>query len=510
MGIIKTIRNFFQKEGAKMGVGQSLVHITDDERIAIDPAEYARIHKAFDYYRNKHPSVSYVDAEGNSKRRPLNAINATKRVAKRLASITFNEQCDISFESDSLSNFLNDVLSKNNFKNSFEENLEKGIVAGGMAVRPYVDNNEIKLAWVRADQFYPLRSNTNDISEAVIASVTSRIENDTTIYYTLLEFHQWLDDDTYQITNELYRSDNKHEVGTKYPLNTIYPDLEEVVKLSGTQMVRPLFVYLKMPGANNINLESPLGVGIVDNCRATLDNLNMTHDSFMWEVKNGRRTVAVPESMMRFDDTAHKPTFNTDTDVFIKLMGEADMNITDLTHDIRVQQYTDSMNYWLKELEADVGMSPGSFSFDAGTGMKTATEVVSENSLTYQTRSSLLTNVSEFIENLCVSILELAMTKELFNGQTPKFSDATLDLNNIGIKIHYDDGVFVDKDKQMDEDLKNVIAGALSKQTFLARNYGLTDSDALEELEKIKSEQDPTTDTTAGNENALLGGGDSD
>lgn len=500
------------KEGAKMGVGQSLVHITDDPRISIDPEEYVRINRSFQYYANKFPSVSYVDAEGNIKWRPLNSVNATKRIAQRMASITFNEQCKISFENKSVDEFLNNVLEENDFKNKFEENLEKGIVSGGIAARPYVDNGHIKIAWIRANQFYPLRSNTNDISEAAIASVTTRTENDMTIYYTLLEFHQWKDDNSYQIINELYRSDAKDSVGTRYPLSEIYPDLQDIVTLSGKQMVKPLFTYFKMPGANNINIESPLGIGIVDNARNILDNLNRTHDSFMWEIRNGRRTVAVPQSMMRFDNSVHKPEFDTDTDVYVKLMGESDMNITDLTNDIRVQQFTDSINFWLKELEGSVGMAPGTFSFDPKNGIQTATAVVSENSLTYQTRSSILTKVSAFIEDLCVSILELAMTGELFDGQKPKFSDPSLDLKNIGINIHYDDGVFVDKDKQMDEDLKNVTAGALSIKTFLSRNYGLTGDQLDEEMAQIQDErnQKDSFDTIPGRESTLLGGGDGD
>ena len=500
------------KEGAKMGFGQSLVHITDDERISIDPEEYLRINRSFQYYANKFPSVHYVNAEGQHKRRPLNSINATKRIAQRMASITFNEQCDISFKDKDVNNFLNKVLADNDFKNKFEENLEKGIVAGGIAARPYVDNDKIKIAWVRANQFYPLRSNTNDISEAAIASVTTRTENDTTIYYTLLEFHQWIGNDTYQITNELYRSDAKDDVGTRYPLNSIYPDLQDSVTLSGKQMVKPLFTYFKMPGANNINVESPLGIGIVDNSRNILDNLNRTHDDFMWEIRNGRRTVAVPQSMMRFDDNKHKPEFDTDTDVYVKLMGESHMAITDLTRDIRVQQFTDSINFWLKELEGNVGMAPGTFSFDPKNGIQTATAVVSENSLTYQTRSSILTKVSAFIEGLCVSILELAMTKELFTNSENTFSDTSLDLHDIGISIHYDDGVFVDKDKQMDEDLKNVTAGALSIKTFLSRNYGLTGDQLDEEMAQIQDErnQKDSFDTIPGRESTLLGGGDGD
>ena len=82
-------------------------------------------------------------------------------------------------------------------------------------------------------------------------------------------------------------------------------------------------------------------------------------------------------------------------------------------------------------------------------------------------------------------------------------------MNDIGINVHYDDGVFVDKDKQMDEDLKNVVAGVLSKVTFLQRNYGMSKTGALQELQNIQSEA-PDPETPSGAETTLFGGGEGD
>lgn len=495
-----------------MGERKSLNQITDDSRINIDAHEYERINRDFRYYRNLYPVKHYIDASGVRRKRNYNTINLTKRASQRIASIVFNEQCEIEFEDKTVNDFINQVLEDNDFKNQFEMNLEKGIVAGGFAMRPYVDNDKIKIAWVRADQFYPLRSNTNSISEAAIASRTTQVENNQTAYYTLLEFHQW-NNGNYVITNELYRSTQPDIVGMQVNLNELYPDIEPQVIVNGDGMIRPLFSYFRMPGANNISLESPLGIGIVDNSKSTLDNLNLTHDSFMWEIRNGKRTVAVPESMLRFDTRQHRPMFDTDTDVYLKMQSQNDdVEIKDLTNDIRVQQFTDSMNAWLREFEGNIGVAEGTFSYNPSSGLQTATEVVSENSATYQTRSSILTNVTACINQLCQAILEIASVPEFFSDSKARFSigDTSLkDLNDIGINVHYDDGVFVDKDKQMEEDLKNVVAGTLSKITFLQRNYGMSKAGALEELQNIQSETS-NSDTPSGTETTLFGGGEGD
>ncbi|GAX06819.1 minor capsid protein [Secundilactobacillus pentosiphilus] len=469
----------------------SLSKITDDARISIDPKEYERIDRDIDYYSDKLAYVKYMNSYGQYKRRPRNTINMTKTAARRLASIIFNEKAEISIKNDQQTNdFINQVLLDNDFKNQFEEQLERGIAMGGFAMRPYVDNDKIKIAWVRADQFYPLHSNTNNISEAAIASKTTVTENHNNVYYTLLEFHQWQGLD-YIITNELYRSEDPTQVGMQVPLNSLenYEDLANQVLI--TNFVRPLFVYFKTPGANNVTLDSPLGLGIVDNAKHILDNINTTHDQFIWEIRLGNRRIAVPRTMLKTDD-AHPPMFDSEQNVYAPLLtDDMTQGVTDLTSDIRTQQYTDAMNHWIEELETQIGLSTGTFSY-ADSGLKTATEVASDNSMTYQTRSSYLTMVEKAIDGLCEAILELAGQGQLFSNGQPLY---TYDLVNkpLEVECHFDDGIFVDKDKQLDEDTKTLLAGALSKQTFLQRNYGMSDEEVQQELAKIQDEAPETT-----------------
>ena len=101
--------------------------------------------------------------------------------------------------------------------------------------------------------------------------------------------------------------------------------------------------------------------------------------------------------------------------------------------------------------------------------------------MTYQTRSSYLTMVEKAIKELCTSILELANYNGLF-----KYNVAN---NDPEFHIYFDDGLFVDKDKQLDEDLKSTAALAMPKKQFLIRNYGLSDDEADEWLQQTYQEQ---------------------
>lgn len=474
-----------------------LARITDDPRIKIDPKIYNIIHQSLVYYRGEERHVKYVPSVENDdtranprlKERVYDSLPMTKRVCNRLASICFGKQAEYSFQNQDIGDYINEILKANQFNDLIEQNLEKGIALGGFAARPYVENDKIKIAWCDAEQFYPLKSNISSIQDAVIVSKTIMPgeTQDTNTYYTLLEVHQWQTDGTYTITNELYQSDDNSVVGNQVPLSTLYPNMQEQTVFTG--ITRPLFAYFKMPGTNNKVLDSPLGLGIVPNNKHTLDNIDEVHDDLLWEIKTGKRTILVPPEYVEFDEL-HKPKFNTDTDAFVALNGMDDSKPQELNMDIRIQEFDQMMQFYLRELEAGCGVSAGTFSTSAET-MQTATQVVSENSMTYQTRESILTMLDKFITDLCTAILEMGSTAQLFSNHQAQISN--VDFDDIGLSIHHDDSVFVDANTQQDQDLKAVAGGVMSKKTFLMRNYGMSAEDAEKELTEIQSEQQTNT-----------------
>ena len=403
---------------------------------------------------------------------------------------------------DDVSTFIDSWLEQSGVNRNLESKLEQGTPAGGFAARPYVDGNQIKIAWVRADQFYSLDSNTEEISQAAIASKSVKVVNKERYYYTLLEFHQWTNDGSYQITNELYKSNNSSQVGEQVPLGTddMYNDIVPKANFSGDTFKRPLFVYFKCPGQNNLAPESPLGVGFVNNCKNILDAINYTHDSFVWEVRMGRRKVIVPADAMRPGDEEHPgANFDPENDVYLALpTGLDDQDtITQINPDIRVEDYEQTMQHFLHELENAVGLSSGTFSTDSNAGVTTATQVVSENSMTYQTRASYLNRVTKFLSELIQSVVQLAQASELFDGGKALLPN--IDIDDLQISVHYDDGVFVDKDAQAKQDLLAVQGGTMPKKQYIMRNYGKSEAEAEEWLNEIKTETpEPSTKTELG------------
>lgn len=465
---------------------QNLSNITDHPKIAVSGAEYDRIRENLKYFAGRYPQIEYKDSNGTKQKRDYNHLPVGRTAAKKIASLVFNEQAEIKLDDKDADKFIQDQLQNDRFIKNFERYLESCLALGGLAMRPYIDNEKVRVSFVQAPVFLPLQSNTQDVSSAAIVTKTTKSEGQKSKYYTLIEFHEWKSSEEYTITNELYKSDNQDTVGARVPLSTLYEDLEETVNVNG--LSRPLFTYLKTPGMNNKDINSPLGLSIFDNAKTTIDFLNETYDQFMWEVKMGQRRVAVPTQMIKTEynrdgeKVVVKREFEAGQNVYEQFdNGDMDkgVGITDLTTSIRSDDYIKAINEGLALFEMQIGVSAGMFSFD-GKSMKTATEIVSENSDTYQMRNSIVSLVEQSLKELIISMIELAIAYGLYKGNVP-----TMDK----ISVNLDDGVFTDRNAELDYWIKVVNAGFGTDVMAIEKVLNVTP----EKAKKIKDEIDGNT-----------------
>ncbi|MFE4759045.1 hypothetical protein ACFRIB_54565, partial [Streptomyces mirabilis] len=90
---------------------------------------------------------------------------------------------------------------------------------------------------------------------------------------------------------------NNSELGIEVALDTLYPDLAKEATIEG--LSRPLFVYFKPNIANNIDLQSPLGVSLYANAIDTIKALDTAFDSYHREFRLGKKRIIVPHSAIR-------------------------------------------------------------------------------------------------------------------------------------------------------------------------------------------------------------------
>ena len=507
MSFMRKLKRLIHKGGVKLGLVQqkSLSSITDDPRIKVPAEEYDRIRKAKQYYQDNLPKVEYWTTVGKQKR-DLNSLNVLKSASNALASLMFNERCSIKVNDAALQNLLDEIFKENDYYLDQETHLETWIALGSGVIRPYVENDKIKLSWANATEVYPLEANTTKVDQIAISRRLQKIENNNAVYYTLLEFHQWGNWTTdeqgrkyrpYIITNELYRSGDPNTIGEQVPLDYV----DEYAGLSSTTTInyleKPLFAFYRNAGANNKNLVSPLGIGLCDNWFSTVDDINMVHDGFEWEVKTGYRRVSIPRSWVRRQQNMNGHQIPEDQQyfwdpndaVFVPVNSKDDTSsFKDLSINIRNEQYEGAMDFFLRELENDLKLSPGTFTVTP-SGVQTATEVVTNNSKTYQTRSSYLTMLEKTIDQLVYAIAELLQNGDLWSDGKARWNG---DIDSLVITPDFNDGVFVDQEAQRSADLQAVQASVMPKIQFIMRNYDLSEEEAKKWLQQIQDEQSPT------------------
>ena len=442
-------------------------------------------------------------------------LSLAKAVCSELAGMVWTDQCEVDVasagyegeEEDPLNAFVQEVLRKNNFNRTMRDAVEKAAALGGEAmkcwrsVRYDADGNEIpgseriRLGFAMADQFVPTGWDVADVDAGVFVTRQARGG----WYYTLLEWHEW-DGTTYVIRNELYRSEIKRGgvgedqdiLGMKYPLAALYPHLDEETRI---QVEKSLFTYFRTPTANNIDDNSPLGVSIYANAMETLHAIDIVFDSFVREFRLGKKRIIVPARMIRqVTDplTGRQLRYFDATDETYEALSTDDpdsLKIQDNSVTLRVEEHVAALNAFLNIFCLQVGLSAGTFSFDAAEGLKTATEVVSENSKTYKTVKNYQNQIAPAIEHLVRAIIDVASLYGMTTTDGRKISQ--LAAGGYEVKVTLDDGITQDRQTNINEGITLVGAGLMSKKTFLTDpKYGqnFTEEDAEAELQRIREE----------------------
>jgi A118 family predicted phage portal protein len=463
---------------SSQSLGTIFEHPLVDSR---DRVEYDRIQKALRYYKGSKTQLTESTSNKQEYQRYQSKLNVTKLVTRKVSTILFNESCEINTDNE----FVSNTLNATNFKRNLANNIEDMLATGGIVIRPYYDDTHecIKFNWGDASSFIPLSYDSGQITEAIFPIKSSRTIRGQRQYYTLLEIHQWIDATTYCITNELYKSEDPKLIGARVALAERYPKLEERIVIE--DLTRPLFIYMKTAGYNNINPGSPLGLGILDNSWDTVDRINRIYDEFDQEIKLGRRRIAVPETMMTsFDSTGEiQMAFDPQETIYTALPGmDAELFVHDLTSPIRTQQYESAINFNLRTLESELGFAEGTFAFtttSTGQAEKTATEVVSRNSITFQTRQAHITEIEQAIRDLIITVCELGM-----------FYDLDIDevVEGKAVEIDFDDSIFIDQVTKNNMYVTLVAAGLISKKQAAMEIFKISEDEAEQYIKDAQQE----------------------
>lgn len=463
----------------RMGLVRTMKKLSDFEQIPIDDEAYQRIEEwkaIYQGYYEKWHLVKYNTIDG-LKTRKMATLKIGKVLANEMASLIFNEKCEINISDEKLQKFIDEVFKDNKFYRKFQQYLEYMFGLSGIVIKPYHADGKIKLSYVTADCFIPTAWDNQGIYEGVFLNQTVKGNK----RYTLLEWHSW-EGKEYVIRNQLFESDlnSGGEIGKEVPLSTLYENLEEEVRIKNFK--RSNFVYFKPNLANNFDINSPLGISIFANALDTLHSLDVAFDSFQREFRLGKKRIIVPASAVKAVPDEHGNLvryFDANDEVYQAMeLGNLDeFKIHDNSVELRVEEHVAAINALLNILAMQTGFSAGTFSFD-GKSMKTATEVVSENSKTFKTKQSHEIIIESGIQELVECIVQTAELYGVF--------DAPSEWETI---VKFDDSIAQDANAEIDKQIKLVNAELISKKRAIMKVLGVTEDEALKILQEIAQEK---------------------
>ncbi len=224
-------------------------------------------------------------------------------------------------------------------------------------------------------------------------------------------------------------------------------------------------------------MSSPLGISIFANSIDRFKAIDLKYDSFSREFVLGKKRILVDNTTLKAKAIPNEngkidyvQQFDANDEVYVAVEGMEKQPAKEIDFTLRTKDHIDAINAELNWLSSNVGLGENYYKFD-GVSVKTATEVISENSKAFRTRTRHLINVNDVVYDLVRAICHI------------EGIDAS------DIVITPDDSIITDKNAEKTLALMEVQQGLKSKKSYLIKFEGMTEQQAQEELDKINEEK---------------------
>lgn len=415
-------------------------------------------------------------------------MNMPKKICEDLAKLLWTEKTKIELSSTKATKRLWDVLDskENAFTDNFPIFLEKAMLAlGNGATIEYKDTNgKTIIDYIDGDVIIPYKYTNSYIYGLIVISRFVEGTGKKKIYYTHITYHEFLGD-VYIKYNELYASKDENTIGKESDFSSRFPNVkeEEIIRTNN-----PHFQIFKPNLANNFDTNSPMGISILANSIDRFKAIDTKYDSFNNEFELGKKRIIVAQSALKGSmevdengNTRMVQYFDKNDKAYQALNIENEKEpVKEIDMSLRYQEHIDSINAELNWLSDNVGLGSNFYQFD-GESVKTATEVISENSKAFRTREHYLSIVKSAVEDLVLAICEIE------------------GIRTTKVDIITDDSIIEDKNAEQVRNQQEVTLGLKSKRTYLIEK-GMSEEEADAELQRIQEEKQSNAEAFGFNE----------
>lgn len=224
------------------------------------------------------------------------------------------------------------------------------------------------------------------------------------------------------------------------------------------------------------------GIAVYANSLDRFKAIDTKYDSFMREFELGKKRILVDKTAVKAqmqvgpDGSPNMVQyFDSNDQAYVAINGMENQPVKEIDFTLRTQEHIDAINAELNWLSSSVGLGQNFYKFD-GQSVKTATEVISENSDTFRTREHHWLVVQDIVQDIIKAICEIEGIKTK------------------SITIKPDDSIIEDKNTKEVRGMQKVSQGLKSKKSFLIENEGMSEETATQELEEIEKEKQNNID----------------
>ena len=409
---------------------------------------YSRIELWKKWYGGKVPSVhNYTQYNGRRKlRRTRKSLGLAKTVSEDWANLLLNEKFQIGVDKASAKKKIDAVLVANEFAKRANQLVELAFALGTGAFVEYLDGDDVKIDYIRAGMIYPISWDNGRVQECAFAS--ERTTGKQKKVY--LNIHR-LEAGKYVIENHMF--DRNGSVLTETDL----PD--EVLPEVRTGSAIPRFQIFSPNIANNIDPDSPLGISVYANALDQLESADLVYDSYCNEFRLGRKRITVPISMARMameEDGTSTPVFDdNDTEFYAVPQDDKSENkIQEHNMEIRSEAHDTGIQTMLNLVSWKTGSGGKRYVFRRDGQVRTATEVISENSDLYRNLKKHELSIEAALLGMIDSIADL------------------LHLGTVKASVSFDDSIISDTDSDKMTFLQEIRDGVRQKWEYRVKFFG--------------------------------------
>lgn len=421
----------------------------------IDKSFYSRIDDWTQWYKGKTSFHSYHQWNGVERvKQTRKTLNMSKKISEDWANMLLNEKVEIVTGDETSQNRLNDILDANCFYVRGNQLVELTMALGTGALVEFMDGDNPNIDYVRADMIYPLAFENGEILDCAFAS-EHKVKKDRYIY---LNIHERDERGNYVIYNVYFRRNGDSLSQVDLP-DDIVPEIHTNSPVARFQIIKPNIV-------NNVELDNPMGISVYANSIDQLQGLDLVYDSYTNEYRLGKKRIIVPIKFARImetqDGTPAYPIFDaSDTEFYAVTETEGNNKIVEMNMEIRADAHEQGLKTALNILAKKCGLGDSYYRFET-TGVKTATEVVSEESDLYRNLRKHEIILNEALRKMVLALADMGG----FSVDPAK------------ITINFDDSIIEDTGAEKEKFLQEIRDGVRQKWEYRIRFFGETEEEA--------------------------------